>query len=697
MVYDLAMDAIEDEVHAIVQHARSLLARGITRGWEEGLLSREDDVLLSGLLGSKEVAELIRTLPERPTAPSSWPELPGPKVPRLRTLAAAVGSDVAEDLLTILLAIDLDSTVASLASYLQGPKAGSALTVDALARVLGERARWRLIDALAAEAPLRRHRLIEAADTTGRPATSMTVRTAPRLLRWLLGAGALDHDVARFSSLVTPAAEPTLSPSAIAALEPLIADVERFLSGQRRQAHATSDMVLSGPHGAGRREVALEACRRLGRPVLVVHVPTLAASPNPDDAVAALLREELLLDAQPLLEDADALAGGAAAAQRLCSALGASTRARLVTASGPELPQLWTRRRRVSLAVPIVDADRREAIWREVMPEVDAERTASLYRIGVGAIASVADGARLVAAVRHAETIGPDDVAAAVRTEFETDLGTVATKVTVRQSWDDLVLPDDTRHTIAELVAQLRHRATVLGAWGYHQKLGKGVGTTALFTGEPGTGKSMVAGLIAKELGIELYQIDLARLVSKWIGETEKNLARVFDAAETGHVLLLFDEADALLSKRTTDVKSANDRHANVETNYILQRLEHFHGIAVLTSNLQSAIDPALSRRLSFTLNFPFPDEELRVELWRRMIPRQCPVQGEIDFDALAGRFDISGGHIRNIVLRAAYLAAADDRAPARERALTMGHILSAAEYEYRDHGMLEARGKLPT
>ncbi|HEX8953844.1 MAG TPA: ATP-binding protein, partial [Polyangia bacterium] len=322
-----------------------------------------------------------------------------------------------------------------------------------------------------------------------------------------------------------------------------------------------------------------------------------------------------------------------------------------------------------------------------------AGELASLYRVGVGAILRCADGARLRARVRAASSggvVSPVDVAGAVRAEFETDLGTVATKVDVSQTWEDLVVPDETGRTIAELVDQLRHRSTVLGRWGFQRKLGKGLGTTALFSGEPGTGKSMVAGLIARELGLDLYQIDLSRVLSKWIGETEKNLAKVFDAAETGHVVLLFDEADALIGKRTADVKSANDRYSNIETNYILQRLEAFHGVAILTSNLESSIDPALSRRLSFELRFPFPDEEQRAEIWRRMLPAELPLQGEIDFAQLATRFELAGGHIRNIVLRAAYLAASDGT-----DGLGMAHLLRAAEYEYRDHGMLIARGRL--
>ena len=351
------------------------------------------------------------------------------------------------------------------------------------------------------------------------------------------------------------------------------------------------------------------------------------------------MREALLLDAQLLLEGAESLTGADEATRRACASRSPRRRARsCMTSSGIDQPRLAAgptpgdargahRRRRTSA----------RRFWRELLPDVAAGEIASLYRVGVGAIVRCADGARLRAGAR-ALRAGDDrrhhhaDVASAVRAEFETDLGTVATKVDVSQTWEDLVVPDETGRTIAELVDQLRHRSTVLGRWGFQRKLGKGLGTTALFSGEPGTGKSMVAGLIAQELGLELYQIDLSRVLSKWIGETEKNLAKVFDAAETGHVVLLFDEADALIGKRTTDVKSANDRYSNIETNYILQRLEAFHGVAILTSNLESSIDPALSRRLSFELRFPFPDEEQRAEIWRRMLPAELPLAGDIDF-----------------------------------------------------------------
>jgi ATP-dependent 26S proteasome regulatory subunit len=424
--------------------------------------------------------------------------------------------------------------------------------------------------------------------------------------------------------------------------------------------------------------------------MIAASVGALFGQPSAADAAGALLREALLLDAQLLLEGAESLVAGDEATARLRIALASSSRPLIMTGSGVDQPRLAAGRQLVTLEVRIAATHQREEIWREVLPDVNAAEIASLYRVGVGAIVRSSDGARLRARVRGADKVSSVDVAGAVRAEFETDLGTVATKVDVSQTWEDLVVPDETGRTIAELVDQLRHRSTVLGRWGFQRKLGKGLGTTALFSGEPGTGKSMVAGLISKELGLELYQIDLSRVLSKWIGETEKNLAKVFDAAETGHVVLLFDEADALLGKRTTDVKNANDRYANIETNYILQRLEAFHGVAILTSNLESSIDPALSRRLSFELRFPFPDEEQRAEIWRRMLPAELPLEGEIDYHLLATRFELAGGHIRNIVLRGAYLAASDG-----SNGLAMTHLLRAAEYEYRDHGMLIARGRL--
>jgi hypothetical protein len=683
------------ELRLLVGRARALLAHAVRVAWEARLLSRDPDGLFSGVLGAQDIEKLIARAQEGadPGVPQPEPpEAARASVPRLAALVQSIGSStLCEDVLVISLAVELDATARTLAGYLRGGAGGAALTVGTLVLALGDERTPELLVALGVGAPMRRHRLLDVLDKAGELIASATVRAAPRLLRWLVDPSGIDDEVAEFAVFHATRTEPSMGVAALAAVESQIDEVRGFLASQRALPRSTSDLVLRGPRGAGRSEIAQEACRRLGVPLLSSSAGVLFGQPNPGEAASSLLREALLLDAQILIEGGESLLGADEPSQRLRSALGASTRPLLLTSIGVEQPRLGAGRASVVKDVKIAATDAREEMWGELLPEVRAPEIASLYRVGVGAIARCADGARLRSQLRGSEVCTHADVAEAVRSEFATDLGTVSTKVDVSQSWEDLVVPEDTGRTIAELVEQLRHRSTVLGRWGFSRKLGKGLGTTALFSGEPGTGKSMVAGLIARELGLELYQIDLSRVLSKWIGETEKNLAKVFDAAETGHVVLLFDEADALIGKRTTDVKSSNDRYANIETNYILQRLEAFHGVAILTSNLESSIDPALSRRLSFELRFPFPDEEQRAEIWRRMLPAELPIAGEIDYLALATRFELAGGHIRNIVLRAAYLAAADTTVDA----LSMQHLLRAAEYEYRDHGMLVARGKL--
>jgi len=224
----------------------------------------------------------------------------------------------------------------------------------------------------------------------------------------------------------------------------------------------------------------------------------------------------------------------------------------------------------------------------------------------------------------------------------------------------------------------------VLHQWGFSSKLARGIGVAALFTGPPGTGKTMVAGIIARELDLELYQVDLSKVVSKWVGETEKQLARIFEAAEAGHALLLFDEADSLFARRT-EVKAAIDRYANLEVNYLLQRIESFGGITILTTNMDTSIDPALRRRLAAHITFWPPDEKERETLWRRMIARDAPVQEPLDFMALSRAYpDMSGANIRNAVLAGAFLAASE------QSPITQRHLERAGKGEYRAMGRIQ-------
>jgi len=345
------------------------------------------------------------------------------------------------------------------------------------------------------------------------------------------------------------------------------------------------------------------------------------------------------------------------------------------------------------LDVPQRNEQQRQESWTVALDHhaidlPDASELAARYRVGPGIIERVcAEVAR--------RPDRPSDPAAwmrelddAVRQHLENRLGATANRVTRLATWADIVLPEDITDSLLELTARVRHRKTVYEQWGFDRSMTTSRGITALFQGSPGTGKTMVAGVIARDLGLELYRVDVSRITSKWIGETEKNLGALFDAAEDGQVMLLFDEADSLFAKRT-EVKSSVDRYANMEVNYLLQRLDSFEGIAILTTNFGNAIDPAFKRRLTYRVTFPFPDEEMREQLWRSLIPPQVPVAGKLDFAGLSQRFRLSGGYIRNAALRAAFLAAEEGSA------LTHEHLERAIRMEFREIGKLTESGAL--
>jgi SpoVK/Ycf46/Vps4 family AAA+-type ATPase len=250
----------------------------------------------------------------------------------------------------------------------------------------------------------------------------------------------------------------------------------------------------------------------------------------------------------------------------------------------------------------------------------------------------------------------------------------LAERIEPAATWEQLVLPDESLALLRLLAAQLRHRTTVYERWGFAELGCRGLGISALFTGPSGTGKTMAAEVLSNELRLDLYRIDLSGVVSKYIGETEKNLRRVFDAAEEGGAALFFDEADALFGKRS-EVKDSHDRYANIEVNYLLQRMEAYRGVVILATNLKGSLDPAFLRRIRFVVSFPFPDVGQRTQIWQTIFPAATPTQG-LEPDRLA-QLTVTGGNIRNIAINAAFLAAAED-APIR-----MSHLLRAARTEF--------------
>lgn len=260
------------------------------------------------------------------------------------------------------------------------------------------------------------------------------------------------------------------------------------------------------------------------------------------------------------------------------------------------------------------------------------------------------------------------------RLQARPQLDNLAQRIDTNATWDDLVLPQREKETLQTIATQVSQRAKVYEEWGFAHKTSRGLGLSVLFAGQSGTGKTMAAEVLAKQFKLDLYRIDLSAVISKYIGETEKNLRRIFDAAETGGAVLLFDEADALFGKRT-EVKDSHDRHANVEVSYLLQRMEAYQGLAILTTNLKKSLDQAFLRRLRFLVDFPFPDQAARTEIWRRIFPTMAPTE-DLKFDKL-GNLSVAGGNIRTIALNAAFLAAATGEV------IQMKHILQATQQEY--------------
>ncbi len=566
-------------------------------------------------------------------------------------------SDTEEQVLWLLMGYEVSSEIRGMVMTLAGAR--DEMTYDLVERIVyGEAsaAAWR---ELGGEGGLARLGLIRA-DSRAEPRHRCRISLVPRVRGLLHGDTQLTdelREVARLVEREIPLDDLVVSDGVI----------ERVV---RELARARSFVVATGGTGTGRSTLLRAAAISAGRSVIDVSCERLAKEAGALEAqVRAISREAQLLRASVLLRNYDALGNTESIERQLAEHSGPL----MATATAGIRPRPGSRHR-VEVRLAPLDGDRCERMWKRAVPtstEGDAKYLSSTYPLAPAVINSV--GARL------AEIGEPNPSGAAVidaiRCEIDDRLSGLAERLEVSQTWDDLVLPSDQIGMIAELLARVRERRLVYEKWGFSNKLGKGLAVSALFSGPPGTGKTMAASLVAKDLGLQLYRVDLAQMVSKWVGETEKNLAKLFDAAESAHAVLLFDEADSLFGKRT-EVKSSNDRYANLEVNYMLQRLETFTGICLLTTNHENAIDEAFRRRLAFHVRFPIPDENERAALWRALIPESAPISPSIDFERLATRVEMPGGHIRNAVLRAAFVAA-DAGAP-----ISMDHLWHAAEVE---------------
>jgi hypothetical protein len=551
-----------------------------------------------------------------------------------------------------------------------------------LATLIGEdpRAVSRELDA---DRPLRKHGLVQMGAGT-RPFAALTVE--PLVTRYLADQdleGEAD-DILTARSADRPLAELDLP-------RELILTALQFLASTREESDAR--IVLRGRTGSGRHTLLAALADRVGRALGVID---LTATPRDPTRVASnlegALRRAKLRGLVPCVDGLELIGSEDPDLRLQITAVLRKHPGPVALRMPPEtrppldpgylqldLPQRTEHERTISWTA---------AIERHAIGLADPSDLAARYRVGPGIIERVCSEI-----ARRGDR--PEDAAGwirmlddAVRQHLANRIGGSANRVSHLASWADVVLPEDISDSLLEITSRVRHRKVVFEKWGFGRSLTTSRGITALFQGSPGTGKTMVAGVIARDLGLELYRVDVSRITSKWIGETEKNLGALFDAAEEGQVMLLFDEADSLFAKRT-EVKSSVDRYANMEVNYLLQRLDSFEGIAILTTNFGNSIDSAFKRRLTYRVTFPFPDEEMREQLWRTLIPAQVPVSGNLNFASLAQRFRLSGGYIRNAALRAAFLAV-EEGSP-----LTHAHLERAIRMEFREIGKLAETGTL--
>jgi len=557
-------------------------------------------------------------------------------------------------LLLLTAAVELDGDVAALAATVQD--SSDPRPTFGLALAAFPRAHW---DALAPGSPLRRRRLVEL--VPGTTLAARPLRIDERVLHHLTGIESPDErleGVLRTDDSVT-----RLAPSQERAAEQL----SRTIGA----AGPSVAVVLDGEDVDARTGIAQAVARSLGRTALAVRA---AALPPPGPELARLVRlidrEALLADGLPVLETIDAADATVAA---LLDELEAPV-VLILGESGGRIGGRVALQRSVSLPTP---AEGRE-LWRSALGESVAralaepvEQIAQHFRLSAAAVDAVVHE---LAATAKSEADAVATLRRLCRERTRVPLDGLAERIDPSATWDDLVLPHGHLELLREIARHVRHRTQVYERWGFADRSSRGLGITALFAGESGTGKTLAAEVIAGELGLDLYRIDLAATVSKYIGETEKNIRRLFAAAESSGAVLLFDEADALFGKRG-EVKDAHDRYANLEVAYLLQRMESYRGLAILTTNLRSNVDRAFLRRLRFVVQFPFPDAEQRAEIWRRAFPAAAPL-GTIDPEPLS-RMVASGGTIRSIALAAAFRAAEDGAS------ISSAHVLRAAQIEY--------------
>jgi AAA+ superfamily predicted ATPase len=463
-----------------------------------------------------------------------------------------------------------------------------------------------------------------------------------------------------------------------------------MIAAEHRRTGEAAGLVLRGPAGGGKKAAALGFCQKLGARLLRFDAHGIPEGERDASALLRTVARDALLNGGVIyVENAETLTRDTSRAATRLQALRATfTRSRALWLFGTDSDATLAVEKALdlpSVTLPLPDPVQRLALWRTALPGCDGARVQQLADFIAATPGTIARVGADVAAFR---AVAPDvepPLQRMVLARSRHNLRAIADEVCGTQTWDDVVLPDDVRERCRRISELAGAQGALRGPWGLGKKVMGASGVSALFSGPPGAGKTMVAGIIGRDLGLDVFRIDVSRIFSKWVGETEKNLAQVFQEASRTRVLLVFDEADSIFAKRT-DVKNASDRYSNVEVNYLLQRMETFDGLVILTTNRESGIDEAFLRRLTFKVRFPTACFDERQELWRRMIPKEIALADNVNLAELARRFDVTGGFIRNAVVRAALISHTERP---EQPTLAQHHFLRAIEEELQEGGRL--------
>ena len=607
-----------------------------------------------------------------------------PLIPALVLLGQHFNLSLFErDVLLLCAAMEFDTRIAGMCARAQDDPNKSYPTF-ALALALFDEPAW---DALSPERPLRRWRLIEINQPGAQPLTTSALRADERIVSYIKGLNYLDDRLTPLVTLIDASGEVVeLPPSQQASVDVIVTRLQ--------QASSSGELPLIqllGVDTASKQLIAKQAAAAVGLHLYRLPVDSLPTHVGELETLARLWqRESALLPIALYLDQNEpdgpaAVSGQSPPLNRFLSRVGGvtivDTREVLTGIERGQQPSLI-----LDIEKP-TPAEQRAA-WTSALERLpggstahgtaeSSEQLASQFNLSAAAIQQFARAAlaEIPPGVTNGERRLTERLWNACMLNTRPRLDTLAQRLDPKATWEDIVLPVEAVGLLRQIAAQVGQRSKVYEDWGFYDKMNRGLGISALFAGESGTGKTMAAEVIANDLRLNLYRIDLSAVVSKYIGETEKNLRRLFDAADDGSAILFFDEADALFGKRS-EVKDSHDRYANIEVNYLLQRMEAYRGLAILATNMKTALDSAFMRRLRFIINFPFPSETERLVIWRKVFPSKTPTEA-IDFQRLA-KLNVTGGSIHNIALSAAFLAAQAGTP------VTMPLVLEAARAEFR-------------